>query len=288
MIRKSYQIARFRYSLQTRHPSLKLVLDLLYPDCQIQTQPDTDVNYELVKDDASGFFLRQIEADQILCATETADDLYLECEWHLTMEALKASGNCLQFHAGVIEKNGSAAILPGESGSGKTTLVIGCVLSGMNCLSDEVAVIDPKTLYLHPFRRMLIVKSPTMELFPQLKENSCVEVVDEMDQCCHHIPLSSVRPNCLAEATRLSLIIFPRHTTDAKTRLERLGQAETATALIQHAFGLGDGPQLGVSALTECVRNASAYRLAYSDYAEAIGILEALMDNASFQNGGQV
>ncbi len=53
-------------------------------------------------------------------------------------------------HAGVVEWNGRAIVIPGRSYSGKSTLVAELLEAGATYYSDEYAVIDAKGL-VHPF-----------------------------------------------------------------------------------------------------------------------------------------
>lgn len=62
-------------------------------------------------------------------------------------------------HAGVVEWNGKAIMIPGLSFSGKTTLVKHLVEAGARYYSDEYAVLDGQGR-VHPYPRPLGVRSP--------------------------------------------------------------------------------------------------------------------------------
>jgi hypothetical protein len=57
-------------------------------------------------------------------------------------------------HAGVVEVDGRAVLLPGGSGTGKTTLVAALVARGARYLSDEYALIDDRG-WVHAYPRPL-------------------------------------------------------------------------------------------------------------------------------------
>lgn len=65
-------------------------------------------------------------------------------------------------HAGVVEHNGRAIVLPGPSFSGKTSLVGELVRAGANYYSDEFAVLDADGL-VHPYPKPLSVRTSGVE-----------------------------------------------------------------------------------------------------------------------------
>jgi hypothetical protein len=60
-------------------------------------------------------------------------------------------------HAGVVEIDGRAVLIPGVSQSGKTTLVAALVDLGATYCSDEYAVVDAKGM-IHPFAKPLSIR----------------------------------------------------------------------------------------------------------------------------------
>jgi hypothetical protein len=60
-------------------------------------------------------------------------------------------------HAGVVEWNGAAVLMPGRSFSGKSTLVLAFLRAGARYYSDEYAVIDEAGA-VHPFPRPISIR----------------------------------------------------------------------------------------------------------------------------------
>jgi hypothetical protein len=60
-------------------------------------------------------------------------------------------------HAGVVEWQGRAIVIPGRSFSGKTTIVAGFLRAGATYYSDEYAVLDPNGR-VHPFAKPLSLR----------------------------------------------------------------------------------------------------------------------------------
>lgn len=69
----------------------------------------------------------------------------------------KESPDCVFIHAGVVEIDGVAVLLPGRSFVGKSTLVAELLRSGASYLSDEYAVLSKDGLVL-PFPRRLSLR----------------------------------------------------------------------------------------------------------------------------------
>jgi hypothetical protein len=66
---------------------------------------------------------------------------------------------CLFVHAGVVEWNGAAILIPGRTYTGKSTLTLALVQAGARYYSDEYAVID-ESGRVHPFPRPLSIRGP--------------------------------------------------------------------------------------------------------------------------------
>lgn len=73
-------------------------------------------------------------------------------------------------HAAAVAHRGRAVILAGPSGAGKTTLALGLAARGLELLSDELAVLDPATRLVHPYRRRLHIRPGTPQLVDGLEE----------------------------------------------------------------------------------------------------------------------
>jgi hypothetical protein len=67
-------------------------------------------------------------------------------------------------HAASVAHRGRALVLAGPSGAGKTTLALALAALGLELLSDELAVLDPASGLVHPYRRRLHVRPGTPEL----------------------------------------------------------------------------------------------------------------------------
>jgi HprK-related kinase A len=95
---------------------------------------------------------------------EPLDQAYPMLERGLDWCVSEHAHQYLMIHAAVVEKNDQAVILPAAPDAGKSTLVAALVLSGWRLLSDELALIDRKTGWIHPLPRPIRLKNESIPL----------------------------------------------------------------------------------------------------------------------------
>jgi len=209
------------------------------------------------------------------------DQAYPMLEWGLNWCVSMHAHHYLVIHAGVVEKNGLAAILPAPPGSGKSTLTAALVLSGWRLLSDELTLIDRKTGLIHPLPRPVSLKNASIDLIRAFSADAHVTkpVHDTLKGSVAHMrpPRDSVRRQ--SEPARAGWVIFPKWQADAVTALTPRSRAETFMFLAQNAFNyshLGsDGFRLG----TAMIDTVDCYDFTYSRIDEAIAAFDHLADN---------
>ncbi len=79
------------------------------------------------------------------------EDLVRQCEAALNYVIRLNIRSHYLIHAGCVGRNGRAIILSGMTGMGKSTLTSYLVSRGMEFLSDEVAPLDRRTGWVHPY-----------------------------------------------------------------------------------------------------------------------------------------
>jgi hypothetical protein len=96
-------------------------------------------------------------ASTSLVHTDDPREIFITLESDLNIYIAACARHHLFVHAGVIEWNDAAIILPGRSCSGKTSLVQACIEVGAMYYSDEYAVLDSKGR-VHPFPKLLSIR----------------------------------------------------------------------------------------------------------------------------------
>ena len=196
---------------------------------------------------------------ETLVESRDVRDLLQRLSWHVNTTAMGTCTDLLLVHAGaVVTPSGSGVLLPAASGSGKTSLVAGLVRAGWGYLSDEVGAIDPATLQLCPYPKVLSIKPGMFEEF--------VDLIDP-DQGW---PISSrewliapevLRADPVADRSDVGLIVFLEHAPDVPARLTPLSPAASLTALFEHVSNRQTWGAQALTLLAGVVRHARSFSL---------------------------
>lgn len=87
-------------------------------------------------------------------------DVFVALEYDIEVYVAEHARGRVFVHAGVVELDGRAIVLPGATRDGKTTLVAAFVRAGAVYYSDEYALIDARGR-VHPYPRPLSIRSET-------------------------------------------------------------------------------------------------------------------------------
>lgn len=211
------------------------------------------------------------------------DQAYPMLEWGLNWCISMNAHQYLIIHAGVVEKNGMAVILPAPPGSGKSTLTAGLILSGWRLLSDELTLIDRKTGMIHPLPRPVSLKNESISLIREFSSEAFINRASEdtTKGTVAHLrpPKESVRRQ--HEAARPGWVIFPKWVASGPTFLSARSKAQTFMFLAQNAFNysqLGaDGFRVGI----RLVEQSNCYYFQYTKLDAAIAQFNQLADESS-------
>ena len=208
------------------------------------------------------------------------DQAYPMLEWGLNWCVSMHAHQYLIIHAGVVEKNGLAAILPAPPGSGKSTLTAALVLSGWRLLSDELTLIDRKTGLIQPLPRPVSLKNESIPLICAFSPGAFVnrESHDTAKGTVAHMrpPKESVRRQL--EPARPGWVIFPKWEAGAATTMTPRSQAQTFMFLAQNAFNYSHLGADGFRVGTGLIEQAACYDFHYSRLDEAIAAFDRLAD----------
>lgn len=204
-------------------------------------------------------------------------------EWGLNWCIANYAHQYLIVHSAVVERNGVSIIFPAPPGSGKSTLCAGLVSKGWRLLSDEMALLDRKTLQLVPVPRPVSLKNRSIDVIreyaPDMYVGSSTEGTTKGTIAHMAVPESSIeRQN---EAVNPRLVVFPKYTMDAAPELTLMPKPLAGIRLIENCFNYHVLGEQGFNMVTDLVSTCDSYEFSYSQLDDALQIFNQLSEELS-------
>lgn len=182
----------------------------------------------------------------------------------------------LLLHAGAVERDGVALLLPATPGSGKSTLAAALALHGWRLLSDEFGALDPGSGLLHPVLKPVALKNESIDVirrwspaavigpaFPNTRKGTVAHLAAGADAAAR------VHEPALAAA-----VVLPRWQAGAPTTWQRIEPQTVFRALAFNAFNYPVSGEEGFGAVARIARACPAWELVYSELHEAVERIE--------------
>jgi HprK-related kinase A len=203
-------------------------------------------------------------------------------EWG-TNYALASRLYCyLLLHAGVVERDGIAILMPAMPGSGKSTLTAALSLSGYRLLSDEFGVVRLADSALLPMLRPVALKNESIDVIAQTFPDAVIGPrfpKTHKGTVAHLAPLQS-HVDARHVAAVPGLVVFPRYEAGATIDLAPVSRARGFARLAVNSFNYDAlGPD-GFDALGAIAQRCTCWTLRYGDLREAIAAIGALVGDA--------
>jgi HprK-related kinase A len=227
------KIGCFTVAVSSNITDLAYHLASLYIDFELLVD-DEFVDYHVVLKSPS--FLRSIIRQQVVFSFDgylpfaplPISQATAMFEWGVNWCIANSAQHFFIIHAAVIEKNGSAFIMPGQSGAGKSTLCAALVCSGWRLLSDELALISLNDELLYPLSRPVSLKNQSINIiqahFPTAFISSAIKDTAKGDIAHMRPPVESA--NKSDNPAKPAGIIFPQYKADSVIQLTKLSRGE--------------------------------------------------------------
>lgn len=195
------------------------------------------------------------------------------CNWMLG----RTCNHLLLLHAGALERDGAALLLPATPGSGKSTLTAAMSQRGWRLLSDEFGAFDPHADAFRSVLKPVALKNQSIDVIRRFAPSATFgpEFPKTRKGTVAHL---AAPPDAVArrhQTARPGAVVLPKWQAGSPTRWERIEAHALFPALAFNAFNYGLLGAVGFQAVVQLVRRCPAWQLVYSDLDDALATIEA-------------
>jgi hypothetical protein len=256
---RSYRALSYHFRVRTNLARAGFLLDRLLAPFRASTSKEVPT-YDLVQTNEGQYpfslYLDGSRVQQVESASSMLDFVLA----NVTVQAVELMEDFVALHAAAAAWGGRGIIFPGPPDAGKTTLVAGLTRIGFAYLTDEAALIDPRTGFLHPFPRALAMDERSIDVIPGLRQKLPPDH-DQFMRYRYHVPPDDLRPGAVGRPCRVEFVIAPRYEAGGETVLEPMSRAEALMMLAENSFNFVRFGGKAVESLRQAMDGVKCYRL---------------------------
>ena len=173
--------------------------------------------------------------DDLIATVSDQSQLLATFEGQVRFDVARLAARWTFVHAGVVEWNGRAIVIPGASYSGKSRLVEALVRAGAGYYSDEYAAVDSRGR-VYPFAKPLTLR----------RDNGMVDRIEAPDIG----GIGGTRP------IPVGLVVSTRYVPSARWQPRETSGGSTVLALLAHTLRAQIAPERVLRTLAEVAETA--------------------------------
>ena len=268
--------------VQSDSPYLAAQLQIVYREFPFIDKADwADAHIRIMRARGARRWLRPqviLHCDgQVVFDPFPADSPLPLLEWGANWLLGQRLNNILLLHAGAVERDGFALLLPAMPGSGKSTLTAALSQRGWRLLSDEFGVFDPVAKVFRSMLKPVALKNQSIEVIRAFAPEAVLgpEFPKTRKGRVAHMAPSDNAVQGRNVSARPGAVVLPKWTAGSQTRLEPLAEHTLFPALAFNSFNYDVLGGEGFRAAIELVRTCPAWQLIYSDLDDALTTIDA-------------
>jgi HprK-related kinase A len=199
-------------------------------------------------------------------------------EWGCNWLIGRRLNDLLLLHAGALERDGLALLLPAMPGSGKSTLTAALSMRGWRLLSDEFGAYDPNSGTFRAVLKPIALKNQSIGVIRRLAPDAVFgpEFPKTRKGTVAHLAPGADAVARRQQGARPGAVVLPRWELGASTRFEPLLESAVFPALAFNAFNYSLLGALGFRSVVRLARQCLAWQLVYSDLDGALEAIDGM------------
>jgi len=193
-------------------------------------------------------------------------------EWGCNWLIGRRINDLLLLHAGVVEKDGLALLLPALPGSGKSTLAAALSWRGWRLLSDEFGAFDPDSNAFRAVLKPVALKNESIQVIRNFAPAATFgpEFPKTRKGTVAHLAAQAKTVQLRHTAAKPGAVILPKWEAGSSTRLQSVAEHILFPTLAFNAFNYNLLGAIGFKAAVRLVRQCPSWQLVYSDLDDAV------------------
>lgn len=203
-------------------------------------------------------------------------------EWGANMLIGQRFNHRLLLHAGVLERDDHALLLPAIPGSGKSTLSAALSISGWRLLSDEFGVYDPDERTFGAMLKPVALKNQSIDVMRQFSTEVRLGPTFHKTRKgdVAHLIADTRAVQLRHRPARPAAVVLPRWVPNTTVQLRSLDESSIFRSLAFNSFNYQTLGSVGFSAAVALARCCRGWELVYSRLEDAIEAIDRLWPEA--------